>query len=466
MFRERNSRCGSRSSGTMWSQDRNIPIQKPISQKVEKTTMPTSTTPSSNGEPMPFPFANRGPLEGLVVLDFTTHLSGPLTTYFLAGMGATVIKIEETKGDSVRGYAPFVGPDGELTMWREHPDAMSLPILNRARGKHSITLNLKSPQAKDIYRDLAKRADIVVENYASGTADRLGIGYEATRAINARIIYCSISGFGNGALPGRKALDAVVQAMSGIMMASGVEGDPPVRVGMSIADSIAPLFAVMGITAALHGRDRTGEGEYVDISMLGSLTALLAAGDWRAMERIGRQTRTGNFNHKSTPFGVYRCLDGFISIGAGTKDTATHALFRIMGRPELAQDERYATIAARTQRDDEVNQIVEEWTGRNSMEDIEQKLLQAGIPVGRVRTPADAADDPLLSDRREITGVLHPDLGLLPGLKAMGMPTRFHRAKYGHGAPAPKLGQHNEQIYRWLGITKPQFADLKAAGVI
>src|SRR5205085_1402780 len=124
---------------------------------------------------------NRGPLEGLVVLDFTTHKSGPLSTYFIAAMGAMVIKIEEAKGDAVRGYAPFMGPDGGVTMWREHPDAMSVPILNRTRGKLGVTLNLKTPGGLQIYRELATRADIVVENYASGTADRLGIGYAATR---------------------------------------------------------------------------------------------------------------------------------------------------------------------------------------------------------------------------------------------------------------------------------------------
>src|SRR5258706_9928598 len=156
-----------------------------------------TSSPATDGHPAerPFSSSNKGPLEGLVVLDFTTHKSGPLATFFLASMGATVIKIEELKGDSVRGYAPFMGPDGVLTMWREHPDAMSVPILNRARGKHSVTLNLKKPEAMTIYRELASRADIVIENYSSGTADRLGIGYEATRAINPRIIYCSISGF-------------------------------------------------------------------------------------------------------------------------------------------------------------------------------------------------------------------------------------------------------------------------------
>ncbi|MES2999507.1 MAG: CoA transferase [Pseudomonadota bacterium] len=416
---------------------------------------------------MGFAVTNRGPLEGIVVLDFTTQLSGPLVTYFLAGLGATVIKIEEAKGDSVRGYAPFIDPDGKLTMWREHPDAMSLPILNRSRGKHSITLNLKAPEAMAIYRDMAARADVVVENYASGTADRLGIGYEATRAINPRIVYCSLSGFGAGAMGGRKALDTVIQAMSGLMMASGLEGEPPVRLGMPIADTIAPLFAVMGINAALHRRHSSGEGEHVDVSMLGCLSALLAVEDWRAMEQLGKPTRTGNTLVRASPFGIFRCSDGYISIGAGARDPFAHAFFKIMGRPEMATDPRYATLSARSQRDEEMTRIVNAWCGERTVEEVESGLMKAGIPVARVLTPADALDEPVLEERGEISKVMHPDLGVIPGLKTMGIPIRFHRAEYGHGSAAPKLGQHNESIYRdWLGMDAARIAALHEAGVL
>jgi crotonobetainyl-CoA:carnitine CoA-transferase CaiB-like acyl-CoA transferase len=409
---------------------------------------------------------NRGPLEGLVVLDFTTHKSGPLATYFVAAMGANVIKIEEAKGDAVRGYAPFIGPDGAVTMWREHPDAMSVPILNRARGKLGVTLNLKTPGGLQIYRELATRADIVVENYASGTADRLGIGFEATRAINPRIIYCSLSGFGAGAMPGRKALDVVIQALSGMMMASGKEGEPPVRVGMSIADTVAPLFAVMGINAALYRRERTGRGEYVDVSMLGALTAFVASEEWQALAAIDEPTRTGNFNVRSTPFGVFRCRDGYIAMAAGTRDAFAHALFRLMGRPEWVDDPRYATLSARCQRNEEMVTAVDAWCGEQSVEEVESALMSAGIPAARVRSPADALDDPQLTERREITNLVHPDLGIVQGLKTFGLPIQFHSAEYGTDCPAPRLGQHNELVYRdWLGLDEHQLSAWKASGV-
>ncbi|TWT00687.1 CaiB/BaiF CoA-transferase family protein [Reyranella sp. CPCC 100927] len=416
---------------------------------------------------MPFPVPNRGPLEGLVVLDFTTQLSGPLATYFLAGLGATVIKIEELKGDSVRGYAPFANPDGTVTMTREHPGAMSLPVLNRNRGKHSITLNLKAPEAMTIYRALVSRADIVVENYADGTADRLGIGFDATRAVNPRIIYCSLNGFGVGAEPGRKALDAVIQAMSGMMMASGKEGEPPVRIGVPIADAVAPLFAVMGINAAVYRRERTGQGEHIDVSMLGALTALLAVEDWQAMSGLGMPTRTGNTLVRAAPFGVFRCRDGHIAIGAGGRDHFVHSLFRLMDKPEMVADPRYATTAARIPREAELVQMVNAWCNDRAVEDVERQLVAAGISAAKVREPAAALDDPSLNDRRDVMAVTHPDFGVLPGLKTIGLPTRLRTSDYGHGAPAPRLGQHNEAIYRdWLGFDDARLAAWKAKGVI
>lgn len=429
----------------------------------------TDMTPPTNSDthtpPLPALIPNRGPLEGLCVLDFTTNISGPMATYYLAGLGAAVIKIEEIKGDPTRNLVPFVGSAG-LSTTCEQPDAMSLPILNRCRGKHSVTLNLKAPEALLIYRELARRADIVVENYASGTADRLGIGYEATRAINPRIIYCSLNGFGTGALPGRKAFDAVIQAMSGMMMTSGKAGDPPVRIGVPIADAVAPLFAVMGINAALYNRERSGQGEHVDISMLGSLAALLALEDWRAMDQLGLQTRTGSTLPRGAPMGSYRCRDGYIALAAGGRDSFAQALFKVMGQAELARDPRFATLTARMQHDDELTRLIEAWCGERSVDDVERALMDAGVPAAKVRSPADALDEPVLNQRQEIVNARHPDLGDLPGFKTVGLPIRLRRCVPGHGAAAPRLGQHNELIYRdWLGFSSEQLAAWKAAGV-
>lgn len=411
------------------------------------------------------PCDNKGPLAGLIVLDFTTALAGPLCTYYLAGLGATIIKIEPPKvGDPVRGYAPFVGPNG-VSMTKDEDDAMSLSILNRGRGKKSMTLNLKAPGALALYRKLVARADIVVENYASGTADRLGIGYEATRAIKPSIIYCSLSGFGVGAYPGKKAMDAVVQALSGVMMTSGKAGDPPVRVGIPVADTVAPLFAVMGINAALYRRSQTGLGEHVDVSMLGSLTALLAVEDWQAMDKLGYPSRTGNTLSRLSPFGTYRCNDGYVSIVAGGRDHMAHALFKAMGKPEMAEDPRYAKVAARATRDDEMTMLIEEWTTRHSVDEIVASLEAHGVGNAPVRTPAQALEEVVVNERREVLTALHPELGEISGLKTAGLPITLRRSETGYGNAAPRLGQDNDLVLRqWLGLSTEEIATLESDG--
>lgn len=409
---------------------------------------------------------NQGPLEGLIVLDFTTQKAGPITTYYLAAMGATVIKIEETKGDVVRGYAPFLGTDGALTMWRTDEEARSMPMLARGRGKYGCTLNLKKPGGLEIYRELAKRADIVVENYSSGTANRLGIGYEATKQINPRIVYCSISGFGAGTMAGRKALDIVIQAASGMMLANGAEKDPPLRVGMSIADTVTSLYATIGINAALYRRASSGTGEYVDVSMLGAMTAFLATEDWQSLERLGEPTRTGNFNVKASPFGVFECTDGYVAIAGGARDHFAHSLFKIMGREEWATDPRYATIAARCRNDQEVCAAVADWCRSLSTSQVEELLSASNIPIERVRSPAEAVTDPTLMDRGDIAPVEHPDLVDTQGLRTFGLPIRFHERGKGTGCTAPELGEHNSLIYGdWLGFPDDILRQWKSEGV-
>ena len=192
------------------------------------------------------------------------------------------------------------------------------------------------------------------------------------------------------------------------MMASGKAGDPPVRVGLPIADVVAPLFAVMGINAALYERERSGEGEYVDISMLGSLATLLAVEDWRAMERLGMQMRTGSTVPRASPMGCYRCRDGYVAMAAGGRDALALALFQAMGAPELALDPRFCTLTARMRNDDELTRLIEAWCGDRGADDVERQLVAAGIPAAKVLSPADALDEPVLRERREIVDTIHP----------------------------------------------------------
>ena len=259
----------------------------------------------------------RGPLAGLTVLDLTLALAGPFATFLLAGLGARVIKIENRESpDPCRENPPYLGRDG-VSLGRARPDDVSVSALNRLRGKYGVTLNLKQPGARDVFADLVRQADIVVENFSAGTLDRLGVGYSFARAINPRVIYCSVSGFGATQAPGTgKAMDNIIQALSGLMMTSGSPEDPPVRVGVPVADLVAPVFGVVGILAALRQREASGSGQHVDVSMLGVLTSLVAAEPFDLLEACGMPQRTGRVVPRLTPFGVYESADGHVAICA------------------------------------------------------------------------------------------------------------------------------------------------------
>ena len=272
------------------------------------------------------------PLEGVTILDLTTALAGPYATLLLAGLGARVIKVENPKNpDSARTNSPYLGRDG-IKVAKEYPDDLSLAMLERGRNKEAITLNMKHAASRAIFFDLVKKADVVVENYSAGVADRLGIGYQACAAVNPKIVFTSISGFGANVNPKQnKAMDNIVQAMSGMMMTSGEEGTPPVRVGVPFGDLTAPMFATIGTLAAIMQARTTGIGQHVDVSLLGALSALVAAEPFDMMIKLGRQTRSGNFMARLAPIGVFPTLDGYISICA-PKDEFVVGLFEAMQR--------------------------------------------------------------------------------------------------------------------------------------
>jgi len=259
------------------------------------------------------------PLEDVVVLDLTLALAGPFATLLLAGLGAKVIKIENpVHGDHSRSNAPYLGANG-VKMVKDNPDDISLSVLNRLRNKLGVTLNLKNPQARDIFADLLLKADVVVENFSYGTLDRLGIGYEFGRIVNSRIVYCSINGYGSDGEPGAgKAVDTIIQALSGIMFTSGAPEDPPIRVGVPVADLGAAMFGVIGLLAALHQARRTGSGQHVDISMLGCVTSLGACENYEALVKCGSPVRSGQTMPRLAPFGMYRARDGYVAVCAPT----------------------------------------------------------------------------------------------------------------------------------------------------
>ena len=409
-----------------------------------------------------------GPLAGLTVLDLTLALAGPYATFLLASLGARVIKIENPASpDHCRENAPFIGRNG-VSLGRSAPDDVSVAALNRLRGKYAVTLNLKQPGSRDVFADLLRQADVVVENFSPGTLDRLGIGYEFAKAENPRIVYCSISGYGaDQATTGTgKAMDAIVQALSGLMMTSGAPADPPIRVGVPFADLCAPAFAVVGILAALRQRDVTGAGRHVDVSMLGVLTSLVAAEPFDVLEACGLPQRTGRMMPRLTPFGVYESADGYLALCAPT-DQFARGVFLAIGRPDLERDPKFATRDARVANMDAVNGHIETFTRARPTAELVALFERHGVPAAPVRSPAEAVRDPRVLARGETQPIEHPDFGRVADVIGPGLPIRFAGAPAAAARPAPAVGQDNALVYRdWLGYSADTLERLRAAGNI
>lgn len=408
-----------------------------------------------------------GPLAGVVVIDLTIALAGPYATLLLAGLGATVIKVENPEGgDRVRNNAPYFGRDG-LSLRRRHDDDMSLGALERTRGKRSVTLNLKHPGARDVFADLVRNAHIVVENFSRGTADRLGVGYRAAREVNPAIVYCSVSGFGSDGEPGTgKAMDAIIQALSGTMLTSGAVGDPPVRVGIPIGDLSAPLYAVIGILAALRQAEATGQGQHVDVAMLGASTALVASEQSHLAEPLGRPGRSGRFMPRLAPFGVFAAADGWVAICA-PEDKFTRSVFEAMGRPDLSADPRFTTRDERVHHADDLHRLIEEWTSEQARDDVVAILEKHRVPCAAVRSPTEAVADPLLRARGDTVPLRHPTHGGDPALIGSGLPVHLSEAATGFDDHVPFLGEDTDSVlHDLLGYADDAVAGLRREGIV
>jgi CoA:oxalate CoA-transferase len=407
------------------------------------------------------------PLEGLRVIDLTRALAGPYATLLLAGLGAQVIKVEDPKGgDLARENSPYVGRDG-IVVERRHEDDVSISHLTRGRGKHGVSLNLKAPEAAGIFADLVGSADIVVENFSAGTADRLGVGYEAAKAANPAVIYCSLSGFGADAPEGGKAMDVIIQALSGAMFASGDHDDPPVRIGVPLADMLAPVFSVIGILAALEQRHRTGVGQHIDVSMLGALTSFVAIENWSAMAAAGMGARTGLTVRRLSPFGVFACADGYVALVA-VHEKMAQGLFRAMGAPELGQEPRFASRDARVANAHALEDRINAWSRTLPVAEVVRLLEAEGVPTAPVRHPEEALVDPRVIAREETMPIAHPSYPSTVDLRTAGIPIRFSGAATGFDDVLPvQIGEHNANIYRdLLGYSDADIAALEAKGVM
>ena len=410
---------------------------------------------------------NVRPLEGIRVLDLTVALAGPYGALLLGGLGAEVIHIEAPGGsDIARTNPPFVGPEG-VKFGAMGDDEVSLSIINRARNKKSVTLDLKSEKGHALFMDLVKQADVVLENMSEGTARRLRVGYEDCKAVNPRIVYGSVSAFGEpSAYPGIKGMDILVQAMSGLMEVTGFADGPPTRVGIPIADMVAPLYVVNGILAALLQRGRTGEGQHVQVAMLDCMASMVAGEHFDIAAAAGMPMRTGNSHDRLTPFGVYPCSDGHVAMVAFRPEWMKE-LTEAIGQPELAEDPRFVSRGARMKHADELNGVIEAWTRKHTTKEVVAELCERrGIPTVIVRTPEEVLHDPVLLERGAVVELKHRKLHDLRAI-GMGNPIKFSAANAQFDIPAQDIGEANAEIYGGLlKLSAEELAKLREEGVI
>lgn len=408
------------------------------------------------------------PLEGKTVIDLTTALSGPYATMLLAGLGARVIKVENPTrgGDSSRNNSPYVTNEG-LSVTRTGPEDMSVSMMLRGRNKESMTLNLKDPAGKELLIKLAGQADIVVENFSAGVTARLGIDYESLKAVNPKLVYTSISGFGAEGTNGTgKAMDTIIQALSGVMMTAGKPGDGPVRFGVPVADLVAPLYAVIGTLAAAMQAEHTGEGQHVDVSMLGTLTSLVACEPFDAFERIGMPMRTGDYVPRLAPFGTFATEDGWFALCAPT-DGFARGVLNAIGKPELAEDPRFTTRDGRVSHADDLHAMISDWAKTLPTEEAVAILEENGAPSAPVRTTEQAVRDPRVLKRGEVVQLSHPVYGPQEDLYGTGLPITMSGSETSLTEPAPNLGEHTETVLSdLLGLSTEQIVELRAAGAL
>ncbi|MEO5535348.1 MAG: CoA transferase [Pseudolysinimonas sp.] len=406
------------------------------------------------------------PLEGITVLDLTTALAGPYATLLLGGLGARVIKIENPHrgGDSSRGNSPFLTRDG-LSATRLDPSDLSVSMMLRGRNKESMTLDLKTVAGVEILHELVQHADVLVENYSDGVTRRLGIDYGSLRTVNPRLVYASITGFGTDS-DGGKAMDTIVQALSGVMMTAGEPGDAPIRFGLPIGDLSAPLFSVIGVLSALLEVQRSGQGQHVDVSMLGALTSIVACEPFDAFEELGLPIRTGDWVPRLAPFGTFRASDGWFAL-CGPTDQFAAAVFAAIGRPDLGVDARFQTRDARVANADELHRMIARWALGRTVTEAVADFTREGAPAAPVRSVAEAVRDPQVLRRGDVVQLEHPSYHTDTELFGSGLPIHFSESKAGLDIPAAPLGAHTDTVLQGLlGYSPSQTDELRRDGVV
>ena len=372
------------------------------------------------------------PLSGLRVIDFTRVLAGPLCTMLLGDMGAEVIKIEDPRhGDDTRAWAPFVG-------------GWSTYYLSVNRNKKSVAIDLKSPEGRALLTDLIREADVLVENFRPGTLDRLGFGAAQARALNERLIFCSISGYGsNGPRRDEPGYDMVIQGESGLMDVTGFPETGPTKVGVAITDCLAALYAVQGILLAHIQRMQTGRGQVLDIALLDSAVSVLGLPAGIVAATGQSPGRLGNAHPSLAPYEPYPAADGYVVVAVANPRLWTRFCAAV-GAGDLEHDPRFANNSDRLASRAELNARIRELFKDQTVDSLLAKLGAAGVPCGRVRTIEQVLSDPQLAARQMLT-----DIATAAGpVKVPGNPIKLSGVPALASAPPPALGQHTDEISR------------------
>jgi len=388
-----------------------------------------------------------GPLEDVRVLDMTWALAGPFCAMLLADLGAEVIKVENPEGgDTSRKNFPFV-------------KEVSSYFLSVNRGKKSVTVNLQHPRGKEIVLSLAKKCDVLVENFRPGVMDRLGLGYAAVREVNPRIVYASCSGFGRTSpYAHRPAYDVIVQGMGGTLSITGEEGGPPVRVGFSIGDIGGGIFTAVGILSALHERQKSGQGQMVDVAMLDCQMALLENAFTRFFATGEVPERIGTRHPVLTPFQALPTRDGYIVVAVARQDW-WEKFCRLINRSDLISDECFTTNPARTKNHKDLEAILSAITRARPTSEWVADMEKADIACGPVNTVPQVASDPHTLAREMITQVEHTQAGML---RVVNSPIKLSRTQVKLERASPLLGEHTEEVFmNLLGLSKEDLAKLK-----
>jgi formyl-CoA transferase len=401
----------------------------------------------------------------VVVLDLGRIVAGPLCTFLLASLGATVIRIDQPGGDVSWKAPPFVGPNGATNEGPRADDAISLAHLKRDRGKRSIVLDLETEEGRAILVRLAAQADVLVQNYRPSTLERLGLDYQALAAVNPRLVYCAISGYGlTGPYRDRMAMDIAIQAASGFLARTGFPDGPPVKAGPTVGDQVPAVYAALGILAALRQREQTGLGQLVDVGMFDVVASLVWDEPIELYDEVGLGVRWGNSDPRGGPLNVYRTSDGWVALVVGS-DTHWEHICVLMDRPDLAV--YGATLADRTRHLDELDQVVAAWCLGQETSALAHALGEAGIPSSPVVDPMELRQDPHVAARGTLIDLVHPTAPDRPsGYLGTSLPIRLS-AFTPAPAPAETLGASTDQVLsELLGLTPSELDGLRSRRVI